>query len=430
VLANARILAMAGGANDVIGNGSIVIDGARIACVGLCEPDGADRVIDLEGATVTPGWLDAHGHNQGAYDSAADLAGMNPMQRSASAAYLAYGVTTVYDPSASDDSFAIAELTAAGRIVGPRTYSSGPTLTCDWSNRINIYGEGDDLRPIGAYADALDHVSRQAAQGAISIKDYKQCTRTQRQMLARAARESGVSITTENGDLLYILGQVMNGHAGWEHTMEYRPIYSDVARFFGQAGAHYSPNMYISDYPPGMAIDYWYSDTDLLTDPKLLHWIPQADLAARRTFMKRPIEQHTFPILAEGAWDMAQAGARVVIGAHGELHGKAMHFEAWTHAVASPPLEVIRYATINGAHFLGLERDLGSIEVGKLADLVVLRTNPLDDIRATTDIAWVMKGGRLYDAATLDEHWPRQRAYGPRPWVNETTGTSDRRMLQ
>ncbi len=429
-LTNARILTMAGGDLDVIEQGVIIIDGARIECVGRCSPDAVDRVIDMTGKTITPGWIDTHAHNQGAYDSAVDAVGMNPMQRSASAAYLAFGVTTAFDPSTSDRSFAIGELTAAGKITGPRSFNSGPSLTCDWDNRINIYGEGDDHRHIYEYQDALRDVSRQAALGAISIKDYKQCTRTQRQMLAAAARQTGVSLTTENGDMMYILGQVMNGHTGWEHPLQYRPIYSDVSRFFGQAGGHYSSDLFISDYPPGQAIDYWYADSDLLKDKKLLYWLPEADLAARRTFMKRPVSQYSFPILAAGTWDMAQQGARPTIGAHGELHGKSAHFEVWLQAFAAPPLEAIRYATINGAHFLGLYNELGSIETGKLADLVILSANPLDNIRNTTDIAWVMKGGRLYDANTLDEHWPAQRAYGPRPWVSVTTGLSDTRTVE
>jgi len=418
-LTHARILAMAGEGQDVIEWGTVIVQDSRIICVGDCDTSTADRILDLSGKTIMPGLVDTHAHHQSAYDSSSDAVGMNPLQRSASATYLAFGITTTFDPSTSDAAFSINELTAAGKIIGPRSFSSGPALTCDWDSKVVIYNEGDEFRHIFTYLDALREIGRQAAQGAISIKDYKQCTRTQRQMLAEAAREVGVSITTENGDLFYILGQVMNGHTGWEHPMQYRPLYGDVSAFFGAAGAHNSSDLHFADYPSGYSMDYWYSDSDLMKDKKLLYWLPEADLAARRSFMKRPISQYSFPILAEGVWDMAQQGALPTIGSHGELHGKGAHFEVWSHATATPPLEVIRYATFNGAHFLGLDDELGTVEVGKLADIVILNSSPLDNIRNTTDIAWVMKGGQLYNADTLDKVWPDEQPYGARPWVNK-----------
>jgi cytosine/adenosine deaminase-related metal-dependent hydrolase len=80
--------------------------------------------------------------------------------------------------------------------------------------------------------------------------------------------------------------------------------------------------------------------------------------------------------------------------------------------------DALRAATIMGASALGLAGDLGSIEVGKLADLVILDANPLDDIRNSNTVDRVMMNGRLYDGDTLDELWPRQRAAPDEPWRN------------
>jgi imidazolonepropionase-like amidohydrolase len=81
------------------------------------------------------------------------------------------------------------------------------------------------------------------------------------------------------------------------------------------------------------------------------------------------------------------------------------------------PMGALEVASLHGARFIGKEKDLGSIEVGKLADFMVLNANPLVDIRNTADIQFVVKGGVVYDDETLDEVWPRQRKYGVGHWV-------------
>lgn len=412
---NARLITLAGDGRDVIRRGDLVVEDGRIRCIGRCSLQDVDEVIYASGKTITPGWVATHAHHQ-----SSDHYGMIPLKRADSAVYLSYGITTTFDPAGPDYSFSVNEMTAAGRIVGPRGYSSGPILTCDWDKRIfmrgGLVGDADDLRRINTYEDADRHVRRHVAMGAISIKDYKQCTRNQRQMLAEAARRHGVSITTENGHLLYILGQLMNGHAGWEHPLQYVPIYGDVATFVGRAAGHYSADLILSNYPHGNAIEYWFSRENLFINEKAALWTDWRKLAARRIFVDKPLSEFAFPILAEGAWDIARAGGYPTIAAHGEQHGIGNHWEAWTMAMAAPPLEVLRYATYNGAHFIGLEQELGTLEPGKIADLVVLDANPLDDIRNTTDIRYVMKNGRLYDATTLDQIWPEDKPYGQRPW--------------
>ena len=86
------------------------------------------------------------------------------------------------------------------------------------------------------------------------------------------------------------------------------------------------------------------------------------------------------------------------------------------------PLQAIRNATLNGAHYLGMDKEIGSLEVGKLADLVIMDANPLDDIRNSEKIKYVMINGRLYDSATMNEVGTREKLRG-KLWFESAKGT-------
>jgi hypothetical protein len=116
--------------------------------------------------------------------------------------------------------------------------------------------------------------------------------------------------------------------------------------------------------------------------------------------------------------DVIEAGGWGAIGSHGQAHGIGSHWEIWMVESATDPMTALEVASLHGAVFLGAERDIGSIEEGKLADLLVLNSNPLDDIRNTTDIMYVVQGGIVRDALTLDEAWPNQEPYGEHWWVD------------
>jgi hypothetical protein len=221
---------------------------------------------------------------------------------------------------------------------------------------------------------------------------------------------------------------MLDGHTGWEHPMMYVPLHADAAKFFGQAGAVYSPTLVVAS--AGLwAEEYFQARGDLWSDPKQRRFVPWTRGVRSISSVTRPLEQYSFPMMAEGLADIVRAGGRGAIGGHGEQIGLDSHWEMWAYASALTPMETLETASLGGAYMLGLEDDLGSIEVGKLADLVVLDGNPLEDIRRTTAIRYVMKGGVLYDDDTLDELWPTPRPYGPYPWANPDVYRPDLRPL-
>lgn len=399
---NARIVTMDG--DEVIDRGTVVVDGARIACVGSCDTSGAE-VVDATGKTIIPGLIDMHAHHY------REHRGYRPLRDYEASIYLAYGVTANLDNSMwSQNLFPTAELIEAGRMIGPRTYSTGDPLY-----------RGDAARQNGlvSYDEALWGIRRLKSWGAVSIKQYQQPRRDQRQWVSDVARDEGLMVTSEGGDHFYNMGMIIDGQTAWEHPLSPIPIFGDLAKFFGRAGAVYSPTFVVAG-PGPYNIDYWFAESDVWKDEKQRRWMPwrmNAGHLRRRTL--RPDTDYSFPLIAQGLQEIIAEGGYGAIGGHGEHHGPNAHWEIWMAASALGPLEALRVATLHGAYFLGAEADLGSIEEGKLADLVVLDENPLDDIRNTAAIQFVVKGGVVYDGDTLDEVWPTQTPYGPYTWIDD-----------
>jgi hypothetical protein len=165
--------------------------------------------------------------------------------------------------------------------------------------------------------------------------------------------------------------------------------------------------------------NYWYAKEPPHDDPKLQRFTPHSELDAktrRRNAGWFMDEEYTFEEQGEDLTRIVAAGGRIGVGSHGQLQGLGYHWELWSmQAGGLSNHDALRAATIFGAEALGFGDDLGTVESGKLADLVIMEGNPLDDIRNTNTIRYVMKNGRLYDGDTLDEVWPRQRKLAALP---------------
>jgi imidazolonepropionase-like amidohydrolase len=427
VLRGARVLTMkkdATGGDEALENVDIVVTGNRIASIspaGSGQVPAGTREFDAKGKTIVPGFIDSHAHLH--YSGFETF----PETKWEYIANLAYGVTTVYDPSApSLDVFAQGEMVEAGVMTGPRVYSSGDVL----------YGgqQAPMFAEVNSLDDARRQVKRMKAYGARMIKVYQQPRRDQRIWFAEACRELKMLLTAEGaGELATDMTMAIDGFTAFEHSLPVE-ISRDVVELLARSGTYYTPTLLVS-YGGPTAEHYYWQTRNPHDDPKLNRFTPHRSfdpLGRRRMFI--PLEEFHFPVVAEGAARVAAAGGRVTVGAHGQLQGLGFHWELWAHAGDGPrsgrtgmsPIDTLRAATVVAAEKIGFAPDLGSVETGKLADLIVLDADPLADIHNTEKIRWVIKDGRVFDAATMREEWPRQRELPPFFWRERATSTDTR----
>jgi imidazolonepropionase-like amidohydrolase/Tol biopolymer transport system component len=397
-LTGGRVVTMNG--DEVLEDGVVVVEGNRIKAVGrrgaVAVPSGA-RTIDVSGKTVLPGFIDAHYHGPFAGD------GITPQQNWHSDASLAFGVTTVHDPSNdTDEVFSAAELARAGLFRAPRIFSTGTIL----------YGAAGDFKAeIDSVDDAVSHLRRMKAVGAISVKSYQQPRREQRQQIIAAARDVGIMVVPEGGsDFEVNMTMVVDGHTTVEHTVPVANIYKDVEELWPPTKVGYTPTLLVG-YGGDWGENYWYQKTNVWEDPRLSKFVPPfvLDPRSRRRVMAPDDEFNHFS-LAKIAATLEKEGVFVNTGGHGEREGLGLHWELWMLVQGGlTPLEALRCGTANGAKSLGMDRDIGTLEAGKLADIAVIDGNPLQDIRQSEHVAWTMVNGRLYDAATLNETGAREK---------------------
>ncbi len=398
-LRNARLITMRG--DEVIPRGDIVITNNRITAIGpsgrVTIPRGA-AVRDLRGKTVMPGLVDVHAHTWVAW-------GVHRSQVSQFLAQLAYGVTTQRDPqTSSEDALTYQDLMEAGSLIGPRLYSTGPGVFA-----------ADAIRSL---ADARDVLRRYSDHyNTKTIKQYLAGDRKVRQWVIMAARELGLTPTTEGGSNFTMnLTLMQDGYAGLEHSLPVSPFFQDVVTLGATSGLTYTPTLIVS-YGGPSGRQYYLTRTNVDEEAKLRLFTPHDELDKwKRTDFQRT-DQYVYPRQAEQLKKWVEGGGKAGLGSHGEVQGLGTHWELWMMASGGMrPIDALRSATLDSAESIGFGQEIGSLDVGKLADLLVLDANPLDDLQNTTKIGFVMKNGRLYDANTLDEVWPRQQPLAEQWW--------------
>ena len=398
-LTHATVLSMNG--DEVIENATVLVEQDRITSVesGAAVPDGFQEV-DLTGKTIIPGLIDVHGHM---HFSSGDV---HPETEWRYQTHLDFGVTTVSDPSAYTDLvFTQAERVEAGFMPGPRVFSTGGVLYGALSNSGAKTPDEES---------ALRHVQRIKMLGGNSVKVYQQSRRDTRQWYVKACNAEQILCVAEGGgDLWMNLGMVMDGFQAIEHALPNAPVYADVQQWMAASatptskGVAYTPTLLVAY--GGLSGEGWfYQHMSPVDDERLSRHGPRRQLDAkiwRRRLVAHDSDWHHQQTASDAA-EMARKGVLVTMGGHGQLQGLGSHWELWALAgldapvAAMTPMEALRAATLSGAEYLGLETELGSIEPGKLADLVILNADPREDIRHTTDIYQVMKNGELWDSPT------------------------------
>jgi hypothetical protein len=398
-LRNARLITMKG--DEVIARGDIVITNNRITAIGpsgkVTIPAGA-VVRNLAGKTIMPGMVDIHAHTWVAW-------GVHRSQVSQFLAQLAFGVTTQRDPqTSSEDALTYQDLMDTGQLIGPRLYSTGPGIFAV-----------DNIRSLDEARDVLrrysDHYNTK------TIKQYMVGDRKVRQWVIMAAKELGLTPTTEGGSNFTMnLTLMQDGYAGLEHTLPISPFFNDVVKLGAASKITYTPTLIVS-YGGPTGRQHYLTTTNVDEEQRLRRFTPHDELDKWKSTDWNRADQYVFPLHAKQLTKWVEGGGKLGLGSHGEVQGIGAQWELWMMASGGmKPHAALKAATIDSADAIGFAKDLGSLEAGKLADLIVLDANPLEDIKNTAKIAEVMKNGRLYDAATLNETYPRQRPLGTQWW--------------
>jgi Tol biopolymer transport system component len=387
----------------------VVIEGHRIRAI---EPHRADlhtgTVIDASNLSVMPGLIEAHGHQ---LKEAGTLFGR---------VNLAYGITTLRSPGGVPyEGVEDRESIESGRRPGPRVFMTGYLLD-GWRPYYPIAATAPDAAVVDMELERAKRLDYDLLKTYVRLPDDLQ------KRAIDGAHRLGIPTSSHEIYPAALSGTDSVEHTGATSRRGYSPkqsgigrSYEDVIQIIAKSRMTITPTIALGGYQAAVS-----ADPTIAQDPRMVRlqppWVgPSAgggragrgnapstpNPEALETFMRRS---------SKVLMDLLHAGVPIVAGVDAPLvpFGAALHTELAGYVAAGfTPFQALQTATVNTAKLLNAENDLGSIEVGKLADLVVVEGNPLTNIRDTMRVKIVIKNG---EAFTIDQLLNRPQTAGTR----------------
>jgi imidazolonepropionase-like amidohydrolase/Tol biopolymer transport system component len=386
LLTHVRLLNFAvGGFGDET---SVLIQDGRILRVGsdaIRDAPPGTSVIDAQGRYAIPGLIDFHAHTGDA----------NPN------ALIGYGITSVRDTGYNLDQLtALRDRSEHTGTAVPRYFFAGELFEGErpyWGDRGSLL--------ITNERDARDYVRRFKALGVDFIKVYPSLSWQLHREVSEEALRQGLAVVGHGTSVEEITRSVILGFYSLEHTNLTGPLYDDVLDMLAASGAHWDPTLACMGADSLLVRD----SPEELTAARFLGLTPSSYLqfAALDAYagVSTPTLRGVLAAQMDSIRRAAQRGVKLHAGTDAPnpqcFFGSSLHWELQRFVEAGlAPLEVLRIASLDAAKELGRE-DLGSLEAGKAADLVLLDRDPLVDIRNTRSIWRVIRGGWVFDPDRL-----------------------------
>ena len=391
----ARIITLADGseAERIMDNGVLIIDRGRITAVGqaggVTIPDDA-VVIDVTGKTIVPGFIDSHYHAaMGSYQS--------PSQYWNETTAIEYGVTTAWHPNAGrlfDLAAAHVDLHTAGRVVGPR-----------WSYTSS--GAGHPHLLLLNENAALANAERQKGLGATVVKEYSVPTRAQQRWISNAVRYHNLGVVSHIDQFEGTMTRAIDGYTGADHQFFSVPFFEDMHQLLAKTGFIWTPNINTTYGSLTTLIPFGMQPARAYLCRAAQRGQARGELGelnlppdCENVDANLPLsfEDHRLGRMAKQAAEAVSRGVKMGVSGH-DAPAFNLHISMWAHWRGGMPAEdVLRSASLVNAEKLGLQHEIGSLEVGKVADFVVLDANPLDNMLNTMSVEYTVQFGRIYDA--------------------------------
>jgi len=394
-----------GRADDARQTVTITVEGDRITGLadGYTTPAAGDTVVDLRSSTVMPGLMDMHVHLSGEQSAQSYSEGffLNPADFALhSTVYakrtLLAGFTTVRDCGASDKlNLALRDAIAKGWVDGPRIYAAGSVGTTgshvgDATNGLNTQLQNllapgntavadgpDGLRRVvrQRYKDGVDFIKVSSTGGVLSLAKSGQAplyTEDELAAVISTARDYGLKVAAHAHGDEGMRRAIKAGVVSIEHGTF---MSDDTIRLMKEHGTYYVPTLSAGKF--------------ILEKAKVPGFLPA--IVVPKAIATGAAMTATFQ-------RAQQAGVKIAFGTDQGVapHGDNAREFIYMVEAGMPPMKAIQSATLEGAKLLEIEKDLGTVEAGKLADLVAVPGDPLADISLMTKVSFVMKAGKVY----------------------------------